>query len=230
MGRMTLRPLLPWTMLVLALAWTFPCVASDSPSLPYGATGPLPYAPPPPSRAPVSPPARGSAPATHASYRYPGTAAGLAFAFSVGPLALGAVLVSEGRAEGILAGYAVASLGLGIGASTGHFYSGEVGHGALTAGLRLFGFGAGGLMVISAWASRASEYPRTSVADAWTEAGMGLGLIAASLGLAIYDMVDAPRAARRTNTRNGLTNLGLAPLLGTRGPAAMRGLALQAHF
>jgi hypothetical protein len=197
----------------------------------YGAAAPLSYEPPQLDRAPVAQPAsRGPAPATGASYRSPGSAGMLAWGFSVGSLALGGMFASEGRAEGVIAGYVAASLGLGIGASAGHFYAGEVGRGLLTAALRLVGFGFGGLMLISAWAGRASEYPRMSAGEAQTEAGMGLALIASSLGLAIYDMVDAPRAARRTNARYGLTNVSLAPLLTTRGPVPGRGAAVQARF
>jgi hypothetical protein len=204
---------------------------SGASPLRYSATAPLPYEPPQPGRGALSPPAPGGlAPTPPKSYRSPRTAAGLAVGFSFGSLVLGGLLTSEGRAEGILTGYIVASLGIGIGASAGHFYAGETGRGVLTAVFRVFGFGVGGVMLISAWAGRASEYPRMSAGDAQLQAAEGLALVAASLGLAIYDMVDAPRAARRTNARLGLANVSLAPLLTTRGPAPSGGLAVQANF
>jgi hypothetical protein len=204
---------------------------TGSPRLRSSAAAPLSYEPPQLDRAPVAPPtSRGPAPAAGASYRSPGAAGKLAFGFSVGSLVLGGMFASGGRAEGIIAGYITASIGIGIGASAGHFYAGEVGRGLFTAAIRLVGFGFGGVMLISAWASRASEYPRMSAGDAQIEGGVGLALIAASLGLAIYDMVDAPSAARRTNARYGLRNVSLAPLLTTRGPAAGRGVAVQVSF
>jgi hypothetical protein len=46
---------------------------------------------------------------------------------------------------------------------------------------------------------------------------------------AFYDLVDAPRAAERTNKRAAAADLALAPIV-SAGAGSMRGLAFVARF
>jgi hypothetical protein len=46
----------------------------------------------------------------------------------------------------------------------------------------------------------------------------------------LYDMIDAPRAARRANSDHGLTGPTLGPLIAPNGVFAQRGLALAGRF
>ena len=57
-----------------------------------------------------------------------------------------------------------------------------------------------------------------------TTGGKSFGALAPLLVL--YDIVDAPRAANRSNQRHGFANLGLIPVVAPGGPAPYRGLAL----
>jgi hypothetical protein len=53
--------------------------------------------------------------------------------------------------------------------------------------------------------------------------------LAAAAGLGLYDLIDAPRAARRANERKGSV-LGLAPLAPDRNGRPTLGLALSRSF
>ncbi len=87
---------------------------------------------------------------------------------------------------------ALAMIPLSLGPSLGHVWAGEPGRGAVTAGLRLaIGLGA-------------------------VYAGSTEGLVAglgAQLALSVYDIVDAPQAARRTNER-ARVRTAIAPMVG----------------
>ena len=165
--------------------------------------------------------------AVNALYRSPGKALALSLGLSLPSAVIGSLLLAGHEVVG---GFVVLALGLGVGPSLGHLYADEPAHAWLTMAGRLTGFSVGGFLVLSAWASRMVEYPRTSKSDAWLQAGFGLAFVAGALALGIYDIVDAPRAARRSNARNGVTNLSLAPVVAPGGPAPSRGLAVQGRF
>jgi hypothetical protein len=167
---------------------------------------------------------------TYAHYRSPGTARALALGFSLGSLAVGGLLFSAKGDGSKIGGIVVAGLGISFGASAGHFYTRETRHGWVSATGRLVAFTLGGLLFFQAYAAMSVEYPRISEDDARAEAAIGLALVAAGLALAVYDVVDAPRAARRANARNGIERLSLAPFVAGDGPALGRGLALQGRF
>jgi hypothetical protein len=160
-------------------------------------------------------------------YRSPSRALGLSLGFSLASATVGSLLL-VGRAP--IPGLVMLGVGLTVLPSAGHFYAGEVKHGVLTTASRLVCLGIGGLLVLSAYTSRAVEYPRITENEAWTQAGIGFAFVAGTIALSIYDIVDAPRAARRANARYGLTNLSLAPVLSHGGPASSQGLAVRGRF
>ncbi|MGE0549039.1 MAG: hypothetical protein AB7O24_18740 [Kofleriaceae bacterium] len=92
----------------------------------------------------------------------------------------------------VFAGLGVAT----VGPSMGHFYSGEIKHGLLYSGLR------GGILTATTFVAIGAATAGAFGGDV----GPGVGIVLVGLGTAagfgIYDLVDAPKAARRTNARN----------------------------
>lgn len=94
------------------------------------------------------------------------------------------------------AGYMMIGLGTIIGPSIGHFYAGDVMWGLGGTGLRLLAIGSSAGLIAAGGAAASDRDSR--------EGGialMALGAAAGSvgLGLVIWDLVDAPEAARRAN-------------------------------
>ena len=125
----------------------------------------------------------------------PSTATGIAIGSWLGSLAVVAVGVAVVESnDGIdddTAGYGVLVAGLGLAVvspSSGHIYAGEHRHAAVTSGLR-----AGGLLL-------AGYGYRQFWAEGDGSAAIGIGAVVV-VTATIYDLVDAPRAARRANRR-----------------------------
>lgn len=177
--------------------------------------------------------ANASAPVSGGAWqrRSPGTARALALGMTLGAVGLGALSFASVRSdEAFLAAFVITGIGLGIAPSAGHFYASERRRGLVTAGLRLGLLTVASIVIIDAWASRAVEYPRMSAGDAQVQLALGLTFVAASVGVAIYDIVDAPRAARRQNARHGLPEIALAPWLASHGAVTSQGVAAQGRF
>lgn len=167
---------------------------------------------------------------TSPALRSENVASGLALGSTLGGLAVGVALCPFNP----LAGMAVAVLSVGIGPAIGHAYAGEWGHAALTSLGRL-ALGGGGYtlfvigLVVEALSGEGESTPRHSSAGiAMMASGVALGLGAAAL--AIYDIVDAPGAARRANRRRPAA-LAVAPLVGPTSDGGMQyGVAVAMRF
>ncbi len=107
-------------------------------------------------------------------------------------------LVEENRDEdgALVAGLALVGLGAVVGPSAGHFYAGEAGRGLATTGLRLLAFGnTAGFGVFGA----ATMFNSRDTAVGWMLLALAGVSGAGGFGLMVYDLVDAPSAARRAN-------------------------------
>jgi hypothetical protein len=152
--------------------------------------------------------------------------------------ALAAVPIGVSVALGIAAaetdsdalGFA-ATTGLLVGPSLGHFYAGEWGRGLLTTGARAAG---AGLIIVGAFAgwdacdwNAAYDDPCHEEAREDHEDGkvvMGIGA-AAFVAATVYDVVDAPFAARRFNQR-----VTVAPTLVSGSAGDAPGLVVSGRF
>jgi len=135
----------------------------------------------------------------------------------------------RGAIELTIAGYSLMGLGIYFGPAIGYSYAGEPLRGWGIGLLRLAGFGVGSLVfVASALASICDECHATSSTN--NEETIGLLLFGAVAASAIYDIVTAPNAARRSNTRHGLSNVALVPVVVPGGVAITHGLALAGRF
>jgi hypothetical protein len=151
-----------------------------------------------------------------ASPKSPGTA--LAWA-------IGSTFAGWGITLGGLYGENVALFILGeavsaFGPSAGHFYAGEVGHGLATSVIRGGALFAADVIVVLAFED---DFDQNS------GEGFFLGSLAVAAGLGLYDWIDAPRAARRANERNGFV-LGFAPMAPDRDGHPTLGFALVGKF
>jgi hypothetical protein len=168
------------------------------------------------------------------AYRFPNTALQLSVFSTLGLSALGTGFLILNEKDGHhgdwmqVTGIAALVLGLAVGPSVGHIYAGEDGHAAGMALGRVSAAGVGLVLLVSALANMGDCESCSN--------SLGPGMVPALLlGLAIpisiiYDLVDAPRAARRSNTRHGLTNLSLAPVVIPGRTLPGHGLALTGQF
>ncbi|MGE0549037.1 MAG: hypothetical protein AB7O24_18750 [Kofleriaceae bacterium] len=148
-----------------------------------------------------------------------------AFALALGATVAGAALLGatmyqtdpESRQHLGLAGLAVVT----VGPSIGHFYSGEVGRGALSTGIRV---GALGVSALGMSMALSDLFCSSDCHDGEADAGVAimLGGLALATGAAIYDIADAPSAARRANVRAARGGqLTVVPKLSPNGSAGM---------
>jgi hypothetical protein len=162
-------------------------------------------------------------------YKYPDTALSLSFWSTLIPTLAGTMMIlptlTHTNDHLALGGAALVTLGITLGPSIGYAYSDEQLRAWGMGGLRL----AGGLAGVAALFNGLMVSEQTSKDDPGEQA-LGVCLIGAVVVSAIYDIATAPNAARHTNLKRGLTNLGLAPMpvLGrsTTGP----GMALIGQF
>jgi len=125
------------------------------------------------------------------------------------------------------AGVLIASAAFVVGPSTGHIYSGEGGHavrfslyraglgglgvGAIAAGIGIgVGCAMGGIM---GGGDESSDDCDDAAGPLVVVGGI---LSAGALSLAVYDIIDAPRSARRMRARN-VTTVSLGPMVTPRG-------------
>ncbi len=168
------------------------------------------------------------------AYRSPSVALVLSLLPTLGSIAVGTGLLYLSHLEvRPLRDYGIATLvlGLSIAPIAGHIYSGEYDHALLMSSLRL------ATAVLGVWVLRNSVYfgyceNSAGCGDSFGRGGqiVGVALLLAVPVTGIYDIIDAPRAARRSNERHGLTNLGLIPVVPPGGPTPYRGLALGGQF
>jgi len=171
-------------------------------------------------------------------YRSPAVARRLSGWFTVGPLLGGLSLIATAVYNDnsswdpalFIAGSASMALGLTLGPSVGYAYAGEHLRGWGVGVLRLAGLTVGSFALAYAALANAFCSDYCSPKDTSVPALLGATLVGASLFSAIYDVTNAPEAARRSNARRGLSDLNLVPVVAASGPAAFRGLALAGRF
>jgi hypothetical protein len=163
----------------------------------------------------------------------PGVALGLSLGITAGGMAT--MLIGDNLDSDLGGGLATAgALAWFIGPSTGHAYAGRIGN----TGLAIRGVSAlGGVVAIGGLigciAGSGDDLDDHGHLDDDDDCGLFAGLLVASslgyLGGAIYEIVDAPRAARRHNARYGL-DVQVAPtVVGSHGARAP-GVALAGRF
>jgi hypothetical protein len=165
------------------------------------------------------------APAIPSDAKSPATALGLSLAGYLVPMTVGAALLFTGRNESAMVGGLV-TLGLGasVGPSLGQFYVGNVGRGLLMSTAR-GALATGSYFMILVGALHGFEGGRPSEG---LIAG-GAILAAGAFALALWDIIDAPYAARRANARRGL--LAIAPIVGRdQAGGTLGGLAVSGRF
>jgi len=143
------------------------------------------------------------------------------------PVIAGALMARTGQGEVPM--YALITIGAGValGPSAGYFYIGDYTRGPGFASLRALALILGTVAVISQIGD--SDCERDCGRSPAIQA-LGLGLLVSVPVLAIYDIADAPAAARRANARNGIAALNVLPTVTGNGATASRGLALAGSF
>jgi hypothetical protein len=162
-------------------------------------------------------------------YRDPDTALSLSFWSTLIPVLAGTIMIlptlTHSNDRLAIGGAVLVGLGVTFGPSIGYAYGGE----------QLRAWGVGGLRLAGGLAGLATLYLGLVVSEQTSkndpgEQMLGVCLIGAVVASAIYDIATAPKAARRTNLKRGLTNLGLAPMLIPGRTATSPALALVGKF
>jgi hypothetical protein len=151
-----------------------------------------------------------------ASPKSPGTA----LAWAIGTTVVGWGMAAGGIAAGSPGLFIVGEAVSAFGPSAGHFYAGEIGHGFATSVVRGGALLAADVILVLAFED---EFEDDS------GEGLFLGSLAVAAGLGLYDWIDAPRAARRANERNGF-GLGFAPMAPDRDGRPILGFTLVRKF
>lgn len=217
-----------------ALPAPAPSAPAAAPSAaPPTAVPPPPYAVPPRAVPPYAPPGYfppGYFPPPDDGARYsiervetgeegdaaPGLAIMAASVSTFVPAAIGLGMMGLADLEGgpLVAGFAVASLGLVVGPSVGHWYAGEGGRGAATMGLRFLAFGGGAGLAFGGIAVLSDSNDTGAEAGGFTLVGLASVMGAAGLGLVIWDLADAGEAARRSNREDLEDRWAAGPRIG----------------
>ena len=163
-------------------------------------------------------------------YRSPSTAMHLSLWSTLVPALAGSFVLGLGVARSndtglVIGGFASLALAVSFGPSVGYAYADEPLRGWGFGALRLIGIGLGILEVFSGMT--VSE--QTSKDDPATQA-LGFCLISVAMVSAIHDVIAAPDAARRTNARNGLTNVSLVPVAIPGRGSPSPGVSLMGQF
>lgn len=162
--------------------------------------------------------------------KLPDTALHLSLWSTLVPVLAGAALLYTGRAKSndttlVLVGAATMALGLSFGPSLGHAYADAPLRAWGGGALRMLTLGAGVLELLTA-----SVHGENTPQDDFSGQAFGIFMISAAVFSAIYDISDAPSAARRANARNGLSSLSLAPTAIPGRSSTSPGLALAGRF
>jgi hypothetical protein len=169
-------------------------------------------------------------------YRSPETALQYALLSPLILIVSGAVLLdvsSRGGDRVWWGGIATMALGLTVGPSIGHIYAGEYVHGWGMALLRAVTLTYGSYMAIASLVGNGDceDGPPGSCDSHPGEWGLALGLLLITPATAIYDIIDAPSAARRANDRHGFVdNLHLVPVVAPSGGVSQHLLAFAGQF
>ena len=163
--------------------------------------------------------------------RSPAVALLLPLTLTLVPVVAGVGLFAADSEQARTVGFVVMNTGILLGPSLGHFYAGEIKHGLVTLGIR--GALVSGSLALYA-AARNSAPGRQDYSYDDDSAGI-LGLLAFTLaigafGVGIYDFIDAPRAANRTNARVLITSVAVAPMIIRRDRESQLGLLVSARF
>jgi hypothetical protein len=233
-GRMVARTVRGIDLVVLVLCWACPRAHAQE-SQPDGGspeTGAPPasgLALPTPAAPPVDPPA-----SLDWRRRSPSVALGLAIITPASLLGVGgALMLTSGRRGDSMwwGGLALVALGVTVGPSSGHIYSGSYGHAAGMSALRALAAAAGSVVLLATLAKGDCEDGPAGSCDISPAALIfAFGLLTVIPATGLYDMIDAPRAARRANADHGLAGLTLVPLFAPNGVFAQRGLAVASRF
>lgn len=164
-------------------------------------------------------------------YRSPGTAKRLALWSTVVPALAGSFLLGLGVARDndstlVVAGFTGLAVAFSLGPCVGYAYADEPLRGWGVGALRLLGIGMGSWELLSVLRMNS----HTSHEDPRGLQSLGLFLISAAMVAAIHDIIAAPEAARRTNARNGLTDLSLAPVAIPGQASPSPGVSLMGRF
>ena len=164
------------------------------------------------------------------TYKSPSTAFRLSALSTLVPVLVGATMLAFAHDDTVAVGGLVTlGLGLGLGPSIGYAYAGENLRGWGLGLLRAAAIGVGSAAIIGAGISSSCDECTESSSASEAET-LGVVLITAALVSAVYDVVTAPNAARRANTRHGLTNLSLVPVPIPGRASTSPGLSLIGQF
>jgi hypothetical protein len=160
----------------------------------------------------------------------PQTAAGLALLAPLVSAVAGGLLWSRAGGNARDTGIGLVAFGIWVAPSAGHMYSGEWGH-AIGWSLVRSASSTLGVLVMAASTIRSSDCQGSQCDTSTSGFAVGAGLVILAGGSIIYDIIDAPSAAERTNRRRAATDLALAPMLSVgAGGGSTRGLAVVARF
>ena len=163
--------------------------------------------------------------------RSPAVALLLPLTLTIAPVIAGVGLFAADSEQARHVGFVVMNTGLLLGPSLGHFYAGEVRHGLLTLGIRGALVG-GSIALYAAALGSTPDRPMTSYDD--DSAGIMLllafTLAIGAFGVGIYDLVDAPLAANRTNAKLLVSSVAVAPMIIRRDNESQLGLMVSARF
>jgi hypothetical protein len=164
------------------------------------------------------------------TYKSPSTALRLSALSTLVPVLVGATMLGFAHDDtAAVGGLVILGLGLSLGPSIGYAYAGENLRGWGLGLLRAAAIGVGSAAIIAAAISSSCD-DCTQSSNASEEETLGVVLITAALVSAVYDVATAPNAARRANTRHGLTNLSLAPVAIPGRASTSPGLSLIGQF
>lgn len=175
----------------------------------------------------------GAAPSASPSapLRSPRIAFALSLLSTMAPVVAGLSMIEYGHGQTQSYGVAALAAGLALGPSAGHVYTGDYARAAGLAALRALALSAGTLAVLSqVVGGDCEDGPPGSCGSSPAIQALGFALLLSAPVLAIYDIADAPAAARRANARHGIAALNVLPTVMGNGPAAGRGLALAGQF
>lgn len=160
----------------------------------------------------------------------PQTASALALLSPIVSTVAGGLLWSRGSGNARDTGIGLVAFGIWVAPSAGHMYSGEWAH-AIGWSLVRSVTSTLGVLLMAASQIRSSDCQGSQCDTSTSGLAVGAGLVLVAGGSAVYDILDAPSAAERTNKRLAATDLALAPIvpLGA-GAGSMRGLALVGRF
>jgi hypothetical protein len=160
------------------------------------------------------------------SYRSPRTAMALALSTTLVPLALGAALWET---DHDVLSLSILATGLSFGPASGHLYAGAYSHAVGTSLARGSALVLGSIVLLMS-TLHSSDCQGSQCDDSVPGLVIAGALGVSTLALAVYDIVDAPRAARRANAQHGFGDVALLPSVRSAGGIPSQGLNLVGSF